>query len=164
MSKKERSKFAPSKEVVDYAPYRGKAGEYLVMANLLMRNYNVALVAVDSGVDILAERQEKVFRVQVKSRKVGANSRTSFVLTEESLGRRPKPNYYVVAMMRGMEEIDYLIFSSRILSQWIGKGHLRHQARQSRYYAALIFKDERWFLKNLKNDVTKCVNNWDQIK
>lgn len=161
---KPRSKFAASDEVIRFSSYRGKAGEHFVLAHLLMQSFNAALVAVDAGIDILAEKKDKLFRIQVKSRKVGTDLRSSFVLSEKSLKRKLKPNFYVIVLMHSNGHIDYLILPSMVVDSMIRRSNIIYQIRYKRFSAKLINRGQQWFIRNRENDITKYINAWHLIR
>ena len=47
--------------------YIGKCGEYAVASELLFRDYNVGIMSVDEGIDIMASKNDKFFFIQVKT-------------------------------------------------------------------------------------------------
>lgn len=56
----------------------GKAGEYGVMAELLLNGYNANSMSVDDGIDIVACRDNVVYYVQVKATFMNANNTALF--------------------------------------------------------------------------------------
>lgn len=47
--------------------YLGKAGEYLTAGKLLLNGFNVFAGAVDDGIDIVASKDNKFYKIQVKT-------------------------------------------------------------------------------------------------
>ena len=47
--------------------YLGKAGEYLTAGKLLLNGFNVFNGAVDDGIDIVASKDNKFYKIQVKT-------------------------------------------------------------------------------------------------
>src|ERR1700712_3773853 len=45
----------------------GKGGEHLVCSELLFRGYNASIMSVDTGMDITATKDGKLFSIQVKT-------------------------------------------------------------------------------------------------
>lgn len=57
--------------------YKGKAGEYAVMAELLFRGYNVNNMAVDDGIDVVASKNNLFYYIQVKTTDIKQNNTIS---------------------------------------------------------------------------------------
>ena len=49
--------------------FTGAAGEHLVSAHLLRHDFNPQLVSVDTGIDIVAQKNNEIFHFQVKTTK-----------------------------------------------------------------------------------------------
>ncbi len=47
--------------------YVGKAGEHLVVSELLFKGYNASIMSVDEGLDIVATKGERLYNIQVKT-------------------------------------------------------------------------------------------------
>lgn len=160
-----KSKFSASDEVQELSPYVGAAGEHYVMSELLLRQFDAALVAVDSGVDILAEKNEKLLRVQVKTRRLGANNRSSFVLTEKSLGRAKLPDFYVIVLVDFASwKLEPFIFPRAVIQKMIDDQLIVRRQKQKFYRGELIRKDGKWFIRNLNHDISKYHNAFELIK
>lgn len=149
-----RSKFAPSLEMQERAPYLGKAGEHLVLAELLLLQFDAALVEVDTGTDILAEKNNKLFRFQVKTRTVGSDNRSSFALSEKTLARKILPDYYMIVLIDSQRIIQTLVFPKEVILSMVKNDLLSHRKKQGLYYGPLIRKNGSWFIKNLKHDIS----------
>lgn len=48
-------------------PYLGKAGEYLTAGKLLLNGFNVFAGAIDEGIDLVASKNGKFYKLQVKT-------------------------------------------------------------------------------------------------
>ena len=57
--------------------YKGKAGEYAVMSELLFRGYNVNNMAVDEGIDVVANKNNLFYYIQVKTTELKENNKLS---------------------------------------------------------------------------------------
>ncbi|MDA8969132.1 hypothetical protein N9F48_03585, partial [Akkermansiaceae bacterium] len=47
--------------------FTGKGGEYAVMSELLFRGFNSSVMTVDDGIDLIAEKKNSYFHIQVKT-------------------------------------------------------------------------------------------------
>lgn len=60
--------------------YTGTAGEYAVMSELLYQGYNVNSMTVDEGVDIVANKDNRFYFIQVKTAYLDENLKASFTI------------------------------------------------------------------------------------
>ena len=60
--------------------YTGTAGEFAVMSELLYQGYNVNSMTVDEGVDIVANKDNRFYFIQVKTAYLDANLKASFTI------------------------------------------------------------------------------------
>ncbi|MCF7836211.1 hypothetical protein K9N08_02590 [Candidatus Gracilibacteria bacterium] len=106
------NKFTSSPRVLAQSPFIGKAGEYIVLAELLLREFNAALVAVDSGTDILTEKNNRLIRIQVKTRRIGHDKKTSFLLGEKTLKNKNSFDFLILVVRNilRVEEVKEAIF------------------------------------------------------
>jgi hypothetical protein len=85
----------------------GKAGHLAVMAELLLRGYNVAMPEVDEGDDIFVVHNQRgqLWRVQVKTavgKPGGRGHRGKFAVALNQLSTAREPDlFYVLAIRRG---------------------------------------------------------------
>lgn len=160
-----RSKFAPPLDIQELSPYVGKAGEHLVLAELLLRKFDAALVEVDTGTDILAEKEGRLLRIQVKTRRIGNDEKTSFIVSRKALLHKAFPDYFVVLLVDFKKwKTESLVFPKDVLFDFVKTGLLRQQKKQDRYYGTLIRKGESWFLANLQHDISKYRNAFDVVR
>ncbi|HBF87018.1 MAG TPA: hypothetical protein DDX39_00140 [Bacteroidales bacterium] len=99
--------------------YKGKAGEYAVISELLFRGYNTGMMALDEGIDITAIKDNKKFNIQVKTRTI-KNNTISVVLNYDYYLKNEKFETYYIIIIRYKpknERIrnEYLIFHPRDL-------------------------------------------------
>lgn len=60
--------------------YTGTAGEYAVMSELLYQGYNVNSMTVDEGVDIVANKDNRFYFIQVKTAYLDNSLKASFTI------------------------------------------------------------------------------------
>lgn len=60
--------------------YTGTAGEFAVMSELLYQGYNVNSMTVDEGVDIVANKDNRFYFIQVKTAYLDTNLKASFTI------------------------------------------------------------------------------------
>jgi hypothetical protein len=85
----------------------GKAGQLAVMAEFLLRGYNVAMPEVDVGDDIfvVSDRKGELWRIQVKtaiSKQTRNGYRGKFAVGSRQLMRSREPDlFYIFALRKG---------------------------------------------------------------
>lgn len=104
----------------------GKAGECAVMSELLFNGYNANLMMVDDGVDIVANKSNIYFFLQVKTTSLADQNRIHVSL------KRPRFDgfienqlrYVVVArcMIAGLPTNLYFVFTSRNIEMFMYNG------------------------------------------
>lgn len=52
--------------------FLAKGGEYAVASELMFREFNVSIMVVDKGVDLVVEKNNKYFNIQVKTAEMKA--------------------------------------------------------------------------------------------
>lgn len=148
-------------EVVD-AHYLAKAGEYFVMSELLYWGLNVSPMVVDKGIDVVAERNNKIFRIQVKTSAAQTRSGAfSFSIRRASFESNQGVETFYVFVIRTQTEWVPLVFSylelqRRVIAgQIVGDGTL---SLRINYDATR----RKYFLQD-RNDVTSFARNFGQL-
>src|SRR5262249_15268947 len=107
--------------------YVGKAGQLAVMAELLLRGYNVAMPEGDVGDDVFVvhDREGTLWRVQVKTaigkrRDYGFSGK--FAVSQTQLETKKKPDLYFVLALRAGDHWDFLILPRRELLRAAERG------------------------------------------
>jgi hypothetical protein len=94
--------------------YVGKAGQLAVMAEFLLRGYNVAMPEVDTGDDIFVveDRSGQLWRIQVKTaigKRRGYGYSGQFTVALRQLRNLKQPDLiYVIALRKG-DQWEFLI-------------------------------------------------------
>lgn len=97
--------------------FSGKAGEYAVAAELLFFGYNVSMMAVDEGIDLIAEKDGKFNYVQVKTTVVEEGTHSfSFKVPEKQFTNNLPYSPYYVFVMRDGHHSSYAVIPSDHLS------------------------------------------------
>ncbi|MBU0488233.1 MAG: hypothetical protein KKA07_08490 [Bacteroidetes bacterium] len=98
--------------------FKGKAGEYAVISELLFRGYNAGMVAIDEGIDVIAFKDEKVFNIQVKTRTY-KSSAVSFTIDYDKHKTNSELKVFYVVVIRYKPKRDqrvrseFLVFHPR---------------------------------------------------
>jgi hypothetical protein len=82
------------------AAFIGRAGEYAVMTELLFWGYNVSLMTIDNGVDVVACKDNQYFNLQVKTASAQDGGRFSFTIRKSSFDAYDKASTFYVFVRR----------------------------------------------------------------
>jgi hypothetical protein len=98
----------------------GKAGQLAVMAEFLLRGYNVAMPEVDIGDDIFVvhDREGQLWRIQVKTavgKPTRRGHRGKFAVAEGQLRAKRVPDLFYVLSLRRGPAWEYLVIPRREL-------------------------------------------------
>jgi hypothetical protein len=140
----------------------GRAGEYAVMAELLFWGYNVSMMAVDSGVDIVAEKSNCYFNVQVKTATPSSEGRYLFTIKRSTFASHDKGAMFYVLVMRKKLTNQYLVIPSSFIQTLLGAGALG----SGPVLSLLISTDEKGHRYSLSasTDVSIFVGNFGVIR
>jgi len=145
----------------DDTGYIGKAGEMAVMAELLFRKFNVAMMTVDKGIDIVAANDVgKYFHIQVKT--TGGNDGVyQFSIKRKAFDASNAGNTFYIFVMRSIARSDYLILPNPILASYIGIDVVKGVDTLG-VKVSYDSKTKKYTL-NSKVDITVHVNKFAQI-
>jgi hypothetical protein len=97
----------------------GRGGEYAVMSELLFRGFNVSLMSVDKGVDIVAANdKDKYFHIQVKT----ANSKDGvyqFGIKRKSFDANHSSQTFYVFVLRKESRCDFVIMPNSQIANFV---------------------------------------------
>ena len=161
-----RSASAPAIKVNNITPpstntlFLGKAGEYAVASELLFWGFNVSMMAVDQGVDLIVEKGGKFHHIQVKTSIATTEKPFSFHIQQKVFDACQLLNpWYIFAMRQGIHT-DYAVIPSNHLL------HLRTTGIISgRELSIQISRDEkcRQYKLNGSHDINMYINNFGLI-
>ena len=152
--------------------YTGKAGETAVISELLFYGFNASAMAIGDGIDIIAEKKNKYFHIQVKT-----PNHTNSGVFEVSLKRSrfvakdSIQTFYIFVLRENDTYLynddyfyryynDYVILPSSQIRQFIDVGIIKDGAN----FSIWIQKDKRnRYLLNATEDVTASINTFGQI-
>jgi hypothetical protein len=145
--------------------YVGKAGEHAVLSELLFRGYNASLMAVDTGIDILATKDNKTFNLQVKTRNISARHHAFFFnIRIASFERHNAAGTFYVFILRQNSKLEYLILPLHELEKYIEQEFVHVVGKGKLYRVTIKVRDGKVRLGRKENDVTYYKNKWDLIK
>jgi len=141
--------------------FLGKGGEYAVMSELLFWGFNVSLMTVDYGIDVIAQNDGKFYNIQVKTASEQEGRKFTYTIKRSSFGANDNSStFYVFVMRRKLSCIFAIIPSSQIHSlKAAGKVGGKSSLSIS------IHADEKWKGFHLNgNNITPHVNNFGLIR
>ena len=143
--------------------FTGKAGEFYVTSELLLRGFNANLLPVDTGMDILATKNNKLYSLQVKTaNRQRRQEEYLFSLSQASLERDyAGAAYYILVMLHPDTSKSVAVFSHGDVKRLIHEGAIRE--RGSQYSLLLMPREEILFLGNQQHPVTYHWNHWELI-
>lgn len=102
----------------------GKAGEFAVMSELLFWGYNSSVMTVDSGIDIVASKNNRYYHVQVKTAVEREGGKFMFTIKNSSFtAHHGSDMFYVFVLRRGLNN-EYVIIPSTHLQILISSGKI----------------------------------------
>lgn len=139
----------------------GKGGEYAVMSELLFRGFNVSLMSVDKGVDIVAANEnDKYFHIQVKT----ANDKEGvyvFNIKRKTFdANRSSSTFYVFVLRRDNKSLFVIMPDSQLVN-YVALGVVKG----ADYLSVRLSYDPktRKCVLNGSQDVSIYINRFGQI-
>lgn len=145
--------------------YVGKAGEHAVLSELLFRGYNAALMSVDTGMDILATKENEVFNIQVKTRNVSKTHNAFFFnIRIASFERHNAGRTFYVFVLREAGKLDHLILPLHEVEKAIEQEFVHVVGEGKLYRITITRRQDKIYLGRRENDVSYYLNRWEVIK
>lgn len=140
----------------------GRAGEYAVMSELLFWGYNVSLMSVDSGVDVVACKDNQYFNLQVKTASAQDGGRYLFTIKKSSFDANDKASTFYVFVMRKKLSCDFAILPSNYVQTLLMAGEIGANPTMS----LTITADQkgRRFVLNGNTDLNIFINNFGIVR
>lgn len=98
--------------------FLGKAGEYAVMSELLFWGFNVSLMTVDDGINVVALKDNKYFHLQVKTATESGDGKYSFKIKQTAFDTNHAAATFYVFVMRKRGAANYAIVPSHQIKLW----------------------------------------------
>ena len=141
---------------------KGKAGEFMVMAELLFRGYNIFVPAVDEGMDMIVTKGQHASYIQVKlANKKSDRYGASFKI--KSFERNKGNDSFYVFVLRDGEETEFVILPYSDMQKNIALGNIK--TTKGGYYTVSISKHEGGLFLGSRNGMSleHNRNNWKVI-
>ena len=145
--------------------YTGKAGEHVVLSELLFRGYNAALMSVDVGIDIAAIKDNEIFNIQVKTRNVSKKHNAFyFNLRIVSFERHNAGRTFYIFVLRKNGKLDYLILPLHEIEKSIEEEFIHIVGKGKLYRITIKKREGKIYLGRKENDISYYLNRWEAIK
>jgi Holliday junction resolvase-like predicted endonuclease len=144
--------------------YTGKAGEHLVVSELLFRGYNASIMNVDEGLDIVATKDDKLFNVQVKTSNENRFNRYVSGIRVSSFEKHNTSNTFYIFILRSKDDTRFLIFPYHEMQKFIDQKIILLIDKNTRYRVNISLRDGKIYLGNQNNEVSYNLGKWDMIK
>jgi len=148
--------------------YVGKAGEHLVASRLLFLGYNVSIMAVDTGADLIATRDKSTFYIQVKTANPSGNRYRFNIRTSSFEKNAGSSVFYIFVIRHGGSSAarqceDFLILPYTKIQEYIDKELIRHILDGTVLDVAILKKDGGFLLSGKEGDIKHYMNKWSSI-
>jgi hypothetical protein len=130
--------------------YIGKAGEHLVCSELLFRGYNASIMSVDTGLDIVATKDNRLYGIQVKTSRLNKFNTYVFDVRKVSLERHNTGSVYYIFVLYSEKQPNYLI--------------LPFYEMEKKVHEKAILRENNVYLGNMDHKMNYFLDNWEVIK
>jgi len=135
----------------------GKAGEYIVAGELLFRGFNATILPVDVGIDIMAEKKNKIFNIQVKTSN-SKNSRYNFNIRVSSFEKTYSNYTFYVFVLRENKKYNFIILPYKKISKWIKNKLIKKTTDRKYYLVPIVERGQKYYLRN--EEISLYLNKW----
>jgi Holliday junction resolvase-like predicted endonuclease len=144
--------------------YVGKAGEHAVASELLFRDYNISMMSVDEGIDIIASKKDKTYNIQVKTSHENQFKRYVSDIRISSFEKHNTSNTFYIFVLKSEEKgANFLIFPYYKIKELVETNVIKSVQSNTRYRVNMFRENSRILLANQNTDVTYFYNNWALI-
>lgn len=142
--------------------YIGKAGEYAVLSELLFNEFNVSLMSVDEGIDIVASKDNQFYYIQVKTAH-NRNSSFHVAINKKQFERYNKAKTFYVFVLRyllnGYPANDFVVLNSIDIEKYKEKGVVN----DGEFLGINISVVGEKIMLNDKEDITPFYNKFEYL-
>lgn len=142
--------------------YVGRAGEYRVAGELLLRGYNACITNVDEGIDVIAVRGAHMAHIQVKTAS-NRKGRYTYDLARKAYEKNRLENMYYVFVLLDGSQARFVVMPYHELAKQISQGNLRHIPKGAKYRAVITLRDGSVSLGRANNDIVHYLDNWGTL-
>ena len=140
--------------------FLGKAGEYWVFSELLFWGFNVSMMTVDKGIDIVCEKLGKYSHIQVKTATPKVDNAYGFSIKKHIFIANDNNTTYYVFVMRNGAKLTYAAIPSSHLSIMVKQGIIKGDSTLS-INITIDEKAKKYTLNH--RDILPFINNFEVI-
>lgn len=135
--------------VITDKAFLAKGGEYAVASELMFREFNVSIMVVDKGVDLVAEKNNKYFNIQVKTASNNGNSWVFTIKNDSFVTNLNGQTHYALVARDESSNIFFIIPSVQIKT-YLDTGVLYSNSKSTTINLKISRAADRknWFLGN----------------
>ncbi len=144
----------------------GTAGEFAVTSEMLYRGFNASIMSVDTGIDVVALKNNKTYLIQVKTSKLYKSGYCHYNIRRKSLERFSSENVFYIFVLRHDNENDFVILPPGGIEKKIKEKAIKTRKEGNEYRVILKFREGKVSLGDKKHeyDITDFLNNWEILK
>lgn len=151
----------PEPPPIEDTGFVGRGGEHAVMSELLFRGFNVSLMSVDKGIDIVAANdKDKYFHLQVKTANA-KNGLYQFNIKRKSFDANHSSQTFYVFVLRKESRCDFVVMPNTQVANFVTLGVIKGQDTLS-VRITYDSKTRKYSLNN-NQDISIFVNRFGQI-
>jgi HB1, ASXL, restriction endonuclease HTH domain/PD-(D/E)XK endonuclease len=143
--------------------YIGKAGEHLVVSELLFRGYNASIMNVDEGLDIVATKGEHLYNIQVKTANENKFNSYVFDLRISSFEKHNRNNTFYIFVLKS-KDTHFVILPYFEVQKNIDERNILIVNKGQRYRVNIKTRDDQFYLGKKENQISYFLNNWGLIR
>jgi Holliday junction resolvase len=143
--------------------YIGKGGEYLVCSHLLFKGFNASIMTVDTGVDIVAIKNNQMFGIQVKTSRLNRANTYIFDVRKVSFEHHAVGNTFYILVLYG-KEVNFMILPYNELEKKVYEKAIVEVNHGERYRITIKVRGSDVYLGTKDHKVNFYLNNWSIIR
>ncbi len=144
--------------------YIGKAGEHLVCSELLFRGFNASIMSVDTGVDIVATKDNRLYGIQVKTARLNKFNTYVFDVRRVSFERHSTGSTFYIFVLYSETKPNYLVIPYFEVEHKVHEKAILEVGHGLRYRINIRMRNSDVFLGRQDHKVNYFLNNWAILK
>lgn len=167
-SSKKSQKPGDSNNIGDHFNYMGKAGEMFVISELLYQDFNANLALIDTGVDVIATKNDKTFYFQVKNVSFKNTNIRTVPITTSSFINNQKGNMYYMFVLQQQHGKNVLIVPYHNIHQYIQREIIQFDEQKRQFNIIISIANNTVKINSATEgqqaeDVKHMVDDWKVI-
>lgn len=157
-----------SNDMGDHFNFIGKAGEMYVISELLYRDYNANLALIDTGIDVIATKNDKTFYFQVKNVSFKNTNIRTISVTKSSFINNQRGNMFYMFVLQEESKKRVLVIPYQNIHQYIQKEIIQFDEQKRQFNISISIADNTVKIKSASDsqadeEVKHMVEDWKII-